>query len=66
MLFEETAGVYCEGHTQSTDRTTLNSTTADVVTTGLWVVKYVCYLHCCKKLYKYAGNINITSDHNNN
>jgi len=44
----------------------LNSTTADVVTTGLWVVKYVCYLHCCKKLYKYAGNINITSDHNNN
>jgi len=22
MLFEETAGVYCEGHTQSTDRTT--------------------------------------------
>jgi len=44
----------------------LNSTTADVVTTGLWAVKYAWYLPCCNKLYKYAGNINITSDHNNN
>lgn len=35
MLSGETAGVYCEGHMQSTDRTTLNSTTAGVVTTGL-------------------------------
>jgi len=35
MLSGETAGVHCEGHAQSTDRTTLNSTTAGVVTTGL-------------------------------
>jgi len=52
MLFGETAGVYCEGHTQSRDRTTLrNSTTAGVVTTGLWAVKYVCYLPCRNKRY---------------
>jgi len=67
MLFGEPAGIYCEGHIQSTDRTTLrNSTTAVVVTTGLWAVKYVCYLPCRNKLYKYAGNINITSAYNNN
>ena len=66
MLFGETAGVYCQGRKQSTNRTTLNSTTAGVVTNGLWAIKYVCYLPCRNKLYKYAGNINITSDHNNN
>jgi hypothetical protein len=65
MLPGETAGVYSEGHTQNTDRTTLNSS-GGVVTSGPWAVKYVSNLPCRNKLYKYAGNINITSDHNNN